>query len=185
MSAESDNTSDFGVRSSLGWPVVGAIGGAAGAGALGLILWLIQPEAIEAAIPAAYGFDPSSVLGWAIHLGQGAVLGIIFGFIVTRSVILGVLRTDVETDPLSGTSDTTRVAAAGVVYGLAIWSILPALILPALTDAIGGQAAGEFPAVALESLAGHILFGIVLGLVFAMFVDLTDRSSGEPLEEND
>lgn len=181
MSTESDNTSSFGVRSAIGWPIGGAVGGAIGAAVFGLVIWFFQPEAIEAAIPSAYGIDPAGVTGWLIHIGHGIVLGLIFGFIVTRRPVLGAIRMNPETDAISNTSVAIRVVGAGVAYGIAVWAILPVIVLPAWMEAFG-TGDGGFPIVAVESLLGHVLFGIVLGLVFAVIVDLTDRETGEPLE---
>ncbi|MCU4741763.1 hypothetical protein OB955_17680 [Halobacteria archaeon AArc-m2/3/4] len=181
MSAESDNTSSFGVRSAIGWPIGGIVGGAIGAAVFGAVIWFFQPEAIEAAIPSAYGIDPAGVTGWLIHIGHGAVLGLIFGFVVTRRPILSAIRMNPETETISSTSIVLRVVGAGFAYGIAVWAILPVIVLPVWTDTLG-PGGGDFPIVAVESLLGHVLFGLILGLVFAVIVDLTDRETGEPLE---
>ena len=183
MSAESDNTSSFGLRSAVGWPIGGALGGAIGAAAFGILVWFSDPEIVEVVIPSIYGFDTGGAFGWAIHVLHGVILGVIFGFIITRQVVLGTLRTDVETDPLAGAGLTPRIVGAGFAYGLAVWAILPLLLLPAWAGVMGTDAAGQFPAAAVETMVGHVVFGAVLGLVFATVVDLTDRQTGEPLEE--
>ncbi|MFP8954087.1 hypothetical protein ACLI4Z_14135 [Natrialbaceae archaeon A-arb3/5] len=183
MSAESDTTSTFGMRSSWGWAVGGALGGAVGAAVFGLVVWLFDPEVVSAAIPAIYGLDPIGVIGWSIHIGHGIVLGTIFGFLVTRAPILGVIATNPETESLSQTGIMLRVIGAGFVFGLAVWAILPIIVLPAWLEAMGTEAAGDFPGIAVESMLGHMLFGIVLGIVFATVVDLGDRSPDSPLEE--
>ncbi|RQG99637.1 hypothetical protein [Natrarchaeobius oligotrophus] len=183
MSAESDNTSAFGIESSWGWSVGGALGGAIGAAAFGLLMWAVDPEVLAVAIPAIYGLDPVGVIGWGIHVAHGIVLGLVFGFVVTRETIVSVLKASPETDALSRTNLTLRVIAAGFVFGLAIWAILPLLVLPVWLEAVGTQAAGDFPAIAVESLLGHVLFGTVLGIVFAASVDLRDRDPETSLEE--
>lgn len=60
---------------------------------------------------------------------------------------------------------------------------MPLLVLPVWTDAVGVDAAVTFPAMAIESLVGHLLFGLVLGVVFATVVDLRDRSGDAAVEE--
>ncbi|GAB3030508.1 hypothetical protein [Natronobiforma cellulositropha] len=182
MSGESEVSTEFGVGGVAGWVLGGAIGGALGALAFGLLVWFVDPEVVEVVIPSIYGFDEGGSIGWAIHTAHGAVLGVIFGFIVTRSVVLGALRSPVETDPIAGASLTLRLAGAGFAYGLAVWAILPLLLLPAWAGAVGGEAA-EFPGAAVETLAGHAVFGIVLGLVFGTVADLTARQTDDPLEE--
>lgn len=182
MSTETDTSSAFGISGSTGWVVGGAVGGAVGAAVFGFLMWLVDPAAVAVAIPEIYGLEPFSAVGWAMHIAHGVVLGLVFGFLVTRNLILGTLRTEVETDALSQTSVGLRLVGAGFVFGLAVWAILPLLILPVWADAMGGGAGG-FPTAAAESLIGHLLFGTVLGLVFATIVDLSDRRTGEPLEE--
>lgn len=175
MSTESDERSGFGLRNALGWTIGGALAGITGAAAFGVLMWLFDPGIVDAAIPALYGVEPAGIVGWGIHLGHGAVLGLVFGFFVTREFVLGALRTDVDTEALSETGVVMRVAAAGFAFGMAVWAILPVLVLPAWFQAVGAETTDEFSAVAVESLAGHLLFGVVLGLVFAIVVDLTDR----------
>ncbi|WP_254767500.1 hypothetical protein [Salinilacihabitans rarus] len=178
MSAESDTdaATEFGSSSGLGWPIGGALGGAVGALAFGVLVWLFDPEVVEATIPAIYGLEPGTLTGWAVHVAHGIVLGVVFGFLVTRPAILGVLRSDVETDALSETGVSLRIVAAGFAFGLAVWAILPVIVLPVWSQTIGASPGGEFPIAAAESLLGHVVFGIVLGVVFAATVDLHDRS---------
>lgn len=184
MSAESDTEkrTGFGTNSAVGWPIGGALGGVVGAGAFGHVMWLLDPQILEAAVPALYGIEPAGVAGWAIHLAHGAALGVLFGFLVTRDVVLGALRADDETTALSAASLDLRVVGAGFAYGLAVWAILPVLVLPLWTDVTGGST-NEFPAIAVGSMIGHALFGVLLGAVFVATVDLHRRSPGDTLEE--
>ena len=183
MAPDTQNTSLVGIDSTWGWPLGGALGGVLGAAAFGLLMWAFDPDVLAAAIPAIYGLETVGVVGWTIHIAHGVVLGIIFGFLVTRQPILGIVKTTAETDALSRTGVMTRVVAAGFVFGLAIWAILPLIVLPVWIEALGAQAADDFPATAVESLLGHVLFGIVLGLVFAVTIDLGDRPARSPFEE--
>ncbi|WP_306057347.1 hypothetical protein [Natronococcus wangiae] len=183
MSTEQSETAATGIGGGAGWVLGGAVGGAIGAAAFGALIWALNPEVVQAAIPAIYGLASVGVVGWTIHIVHGIVLGLLFGYLVTREFILGTLRMTVETDALSRTGVWIRVVAAGFVFGLAIWAILPVLVLPAWVEALGADPAGEFPVFAVESLVGHLLYGTVLGLVFATMVDLTDRLATSPLEE--
>lgn len=180
MSGESDTTAAFGLSGTTGWFVGGALGGAIGAIAFGIVMLLLEPGTLEAAIPSIYGLEPSGPLGWGIHIAHGIVLGLLFGLLVTRPWILGVLRTDVETDVLSRSGIILRLIGAGLVYGITVWAILPLLVLPVWVSTLG---VGEqtFSSVAAGSLLGHALFGVVLGAVFAAIVDLRDRDPESPL----
>lgn len=183
MSTDAESSTAFGIDSGWGWPIGGALGGIIGAAAFGLLMWTFDPDVLAAAIPAIYGLTPVGIVGWAIHLAHGAILGVVFGFLVTRAPILGIVTTSAETDALSQTGVTLRLVAAGFVFGLAIWAVFPVLVLPVWVEALGAEAAGEFPAAAVESMVGHLLFGLVLGLVFAVTMDLEDRPARSPLEE--
>ena len=168
-------SSGHGIGGTIGWIVGGAFGGALGAIALGLVLWAVDPEVLAVAIPAIYGIEPAGTVGWAIHLGHGAVLGVIFGAIVTRPRVLGALRQDVETEALTYRGSFVRIAATGFVFGLAVWAVLPVLVLPVFVGWVGAGEAAEFPGFAVESMVGHLLFGTILGIVFALAVDVHDR----------
>ncbi|WP_312909457.1 hypothetical protein [Natronosalvus caseinilyticus] len=183
MSANTDTTSGFGIGGHIGWPIGGAIGGAVGAAAFGLLVWLLNPDVIEATIPAAYGLEAAGTIGWAIQLAHGAVLGLIFAFVVTRQAVLGLLRADVETDAIARTGPTGRLVAAGLVFGFAVWAVLPMLILPVWLSAVGAGETTQFPALATSGLVGHLLFGTILGTVFALLVDVDERASQNVLEE--
>ncbi|WP_049924024.1 hypothetical protein [Halopiger djelfimassiliensis] len=182
MSAESENTSTIGIGSRKGWPIGGALGGAIGAAAFGVLMWALDPEIVSVAIPAIYGLDPVGVVGWGIHIAHGIVLGLVFGFLITRRPILGIVQTNPETEALSRTGLMLRVVGAGFVFGLAIWAILPLLVLPVWLETIGTGAAADFPGAAVQSLVGHVLFGTVLGIVFAATIDFDDRAVDTPLE---
>lgn len=183
MSTETDSTSVFGVGSPLDWTIGGTLGGALGSLAFGVLIWVFDPEIVAVAIPGIYGLDPVGVAGWAIHIAHGAVLGLVFGFLVTRRPILGIIRMGSETDAISRTGMWLRVTGAGFTFALAVWAILPVLVLPVWIDMIGTEAASDFPFAAVESLLGHLAFGIVLGLVFASTVDLRGRVAEPPFED--
>ncbi|WP_255169734.1 hypothetical protein [Natrononativus amylolyticus] len=183
MSTESEHVTTFGIRSRVGWPIGGAVAGAVGAVGFGIVMWLFDPEIVAAAIPAIYGLEPTGVVGWGIHVAHGAVLGVVFAFLVTRELVLGVLQADVETEAISRTNVMLRIVGAGFAFGLLIWAVLPVLVLPVWTAALGTAAAGEFPTIAVESMVGHLVFGTVMGAVFAVTIDLTDRPTDDTLEE--
>ncbi|WP_254522463.1 hypothetical protein [Natrinema caseinilyticum] len=184
MEGESNTAAAFGLSDSAGRIVGGALGGALGAIAFGVVMVLFEPGVVSSAIPAIYGLQPVDPLGWSIHIAHGIVLGVIFGLIVTRDPILGVLRTDVETDVVSRTGIIVRTIAAGFVFGLTVWAILPLLVLPVWVDAVSTGGGETFPATAATSLFGHLLYGTILGIVFAATVDLRAYTSRRPLSED-
>lgn len=178
MGTASSTLATVGFTGRLGWAVGGILGGAVGAVAFGLLVWVVDPAVLESAIPAIYGLEPAGVTGWAIHIGHGVGLGLIFGLVATRRPVLSMLTEDVETDALARTGIVSRIVGLGFVFGLAVWAVLPLIVLPVWVEVAGMGGEGEFPVVAVESLLGHLVFGVVLGIVFATTVDVSDRIDG-------
>ncbi|ELY58760.1 DUF6789 family protein [Natronolimnohabitans innermongolicus] len=183
MSVQVDSPITFGIGGSFNWLVGGAVGGAVGSLLFGLVLWLADPAIITEAVPAIYGLEPVGTAGWLFHLGHGLVLGAVFGYLVTRSPVFGTLMADVETDFIAAMGPGTRLVLAGFVYGLAVWAILPVIVLTLWTAVGPGEAA--FPGLAFESLVGHLLYGLLLGALFALVAQLErDVEQAEaPFEE--
>lgn len=156
-----------------GW-VGGLVGGLVGAAVFGLLMWFASPEFLRSSIPALYGIEPAGTIGWVLHLIHGALLGLVFAVVVTRDRVAATLTADVETKALDSTGTGSRLAAAGLAYGIAVWAILPMIVMPAWLGAVGYEGPPVGPtAIALESLAGHVVFGLLLGLVYAAVVGRT------------
>lgn len=169
MSDQATSLTDYGYEGRLDWLISGAIGGVAGAVAFGSLLGLVTPNIVSITIPSLYGLEPGGSAGWMVHLLHGLVLGVIFGFLVSRESVLRTLIMDTEIDVLAGLGPSRRLIIAGIVYGLAIWISLPLLVVPLLTS-VTGASAPDFSGALVESLAGHLLFGLTLGFVFSSFI---------------
>lgn len=182
MSERHSEPTAIGVGLPLNWLLGGALGGAIGSVLFGAVLWAVNPEIITEVIPNIYGLESGSV-GWAFHVVHGLVLGIAFGFIVTREPILGTVAADVETGFLAGLGLTVRFGLVGIAYGMLIWAVLP-LVLQTVAAA-GGATDPEFPIVAIESLLGHMVYGALLGVLFAVLVEVQPGAteSEAPFEE--
>lgn len=146
----------------------GIVGGIAGALAFGILVWLLEPGFLRSSIPAMYGFEPTGTIGWTVHLLHGAVLGIVFAAIVSRRPVFEVLAPVEEPPYLGPMGLRTRTAAAGLAYGIAIWALVPIVVLPILGGIFRTDELQLVSTVAVESLIGHSLFGVVLGVVYAM-----------------
>lgn len=105
----------------------------------------------------------SLIVGWSYHLFNSALIGGLFG---------GLLGNQAHS--------YGRGVSFGALYGVAWW-ILGALILMPIflgMSAFAPLAMAEMRPVAFGSLAGHLMFGVILG---ATFVALT-RTEGQPRE---
>ncbi|GAA0543285.1 histidine kinase [Halorubrum ejinorense] len=132
----------------------GVVGGLAGALVFGAMMSALTPGVLEMAIPAMYGVGgPAGAVGWAIHMGHGAVLGVAFAGIVD-------LRPE-----LSESIGASLGVGAG--YGLLVWVALAVIAMPIWLGAVGFPGAPPLPNVGVESLVGHVVYGIVLGGAYA------------------
>lgn len=183
MRSQTDMPAERGVSGRLSWLVGGALGGLIGAILFGGVLWTVEPALVTESIPQIYGLEGGGPAGWAFHLAHGAVLGIIFGLLVTRNPILGTLTADVATPFLDKMTPGMRIIAAGLVYGLAIWVFLPGIILSILVTF--GDIPDPLPWASVYSLIGHLLYGMLLGALVSVFIDIeveaTDTEA--PFEE--
>lgn len=151
----------------------GGTGGLAGTLLFGVLLWAVSPDVLAESIPGFYGLGTSATVGWGLHLLHGLVLGGTFGIIAARPVVFDPVTGPVATDVLAGLSATARFGLLGLVYGIAIWTLLPFVGLTLLGTLAGLDAAG-FSHLAAEMILGHMAFGVIVGAVFSMTVH--DRS---------
>ncbi|QZP36660.1 histidine kinase [Halobaculum magnesiiphilum] len=128
-----------------GWRGGVAAGALAGI-AMGAAFSLFAPAALEVAIPSLYGLS-GGLAGWIVHVSHGAVLGV--GFVALANAL--------------GVVDPTRSTLLGVGYGVALWAVLAALVMPAWLAAVGSPATPPLPNLDTLSLAAHVLYGAVLG----------------------
>lgn len=130
--------------------ISGMVGGLAGGAVMGLMMTIMMTPVIEMAIPAMYGLS-GGLLGWIVHMSHSAVLGVVF------VAIMGAL----------GRSGVGLSVGIGAVYGVALWAVLAALVMPIWLAAVGFPAAPPFPNFALPgSLPAHVVYGVVLGAVY-------------------
>lgn len=177
MSDQKTSPVDYGFQGRLNWVISGAVSGVAGAMALGAFFGVIYPDVVSVTIPSLYGVESGRSTGWALHLMHGLVLGVIFGFLVTRELFLDALMVNTEMRFLASYGLSTRLTPVGVVYGLMVWISLPLVALPILVFRTGG-ADPEFPAATVESLIGHLIFGGTLGFILSIFINISTKTEG-------
>ncbi|CCQ37683.1 uncharacterized protein Nmlp_3559 [Natronomonas moolapensis 8.8.11] len=130
-----------------------------GSFAFGIVMSLTMGDVLFAAIPAMYGLggvDPTTgtLLGWAIHVSHGTVLGLVFGGAFSVAVPLG--------------DDTRRWAVAGLAYGAALWLVLATFVMPVWVGAVTASSP-PVPDVRPWSLVGHLLYGVYLGALIPIY----------------
>jgi hypothetical protein len=131
----------------------GTVAGIAGGIVMGVMMTLQTPDVIAVAIPALYGLE-GGLVGWIIHVSNGAILGVVFAALL---VATGRRSLDVST----GTG-------AGLVYGIGVWLALAVVVMPIWLSAVGFAGAPPLPNVSVTSLVAHVAYGLVLGVTYAL-----------------
>ena len=136
----------------------GIVGGIAGSFVMGLLIIVMNTPVIAVAIPSLYTLapPPNPVIGMAVHLFHGAVLGAIFAGLVSAMSL----------------ESMGKIAGLGVVWGGVTWVLLAGLLMPTWLSAVGSPASPPFPNFAPPSLLWHGVYGVVLGAVFTAVDDI-------------
>lgn len=160
MSTETE-TSEPDYEMSFQQLVVGAIGGTLGAILFGLLIELgVSDLTVAIAIPSVYGIEgPLPVGAWGLHLFNGSLLGMLYAIIA-------------HYEPFSRYARSYRGSTAlGIAFGVVL-TIFVALLLPVWSRVVGMGGLAELPAttpgVVVATIAGHILFGLIVALTYAM-----------------
>ncbi|WP_415379715.1 DUF6789 family protein [Halosimplex sp. TS25] len=135
----------------------GVVGGILGALAMGALILAMNEPTLAVAIPSLYTLapPPNVAAGMFVHVSHGAVLGVAF------AAIVGALDLD----------STGKLVGAGAVWGVLTWAVFAALVMPVWLSTVGSPASPPFPNFAPPSLLWHLVYGLVLGGVYAATVD--------------
>lgn len=128
----------------------GVAGGLAGGLVFGAMMTATMPEVVEMGIPALVGLE-GGLVGWTIHMSISATLGVVF------AAAVGLFGLDRR---------ATTVAGAGLVYGVVLWAALAVVAMPLWLGATAPEMAPPLPNVDAMSLVGHVVYGLVLGVVY-------------------
>ncbi|UGY94756.1 hypothetical protein [Streptomyces gobiensis] len=132
----------------------GAVGGLVGGIAFGIMMQIMDMMPMIAMLVES----DSIGVAWVIHLIISVIFGIIFGLLLASHRAARVLP----------------ASALGLVYG-AIWWVIGGLwLMPARL----GMPVFDVNEVAWKSLAGHLVYGLLLGLVYAGIYQLMRRGRG-------
>jgi hypothetical protein len=151
--------------------LAGIGGGLVGGIGMGLILHFAMGA--MPVIASLYG-QSSVAIGWVAHLFHSVVFGLIFVALITRTGLRGYART------------TVRTAGLGTGYGILLGVLTGAFVLPVWVNAVTG-AGMPVPFFAAPAFVGHVLFGLLLGTVYAVTrgAGTADTSGLAPDESSD
>jgi hypothetical protein len=119
--------------------------------AAGLVFGIMMAMVGMLPMIAQMASSSSPAVGFGIHVIISAIIGAIFAVIVGDR-----LRT------------VGSLASAGLVYGLAWWFIGPLTLMPLMMGmGVGVNWTGAAISAAMPSLVGHLVYGGILGAVYA------------------
>jgi uncharacterized membrane protein YagU involved in acid resistance len=149
------------VRAGVPWAqrlLAGIIGGVVGGLAFGALMAMMGMLPMVASIVGS----KSAVVGFVYHMFNSVVIGALFGLILgsfSRTYGQGVVF--------------------GLLYGVVWWVLGPMILMPLLlgmgSEGIASQFGAAFSAPMLMSLLGHLIYGVLTGLVYVAYP--TSRSA--------
>jgi hypothetical protein len=152
---------DDGVGAGISWVrrlVAGIIGGVVGGLAFGGLMAMMGMLPMVASIVGS----KLAVVGFLYHMFNSVVIGALFG------LILGELS-----------HTYARGATFGLLYAVVWWVLGPMILMPLLlgmgSEGIAAQFGAALSAPMLMSLVGHLIYGLLTGLVYVAYA--TSRSA--------
>jgi len=129
----------------------GVVGGALAGIVFGLVIQLALGR--MTAIGAMYTLgDPSLSVGWVAHIAHSVLFGAFFA-------VLGGPRL------VSVLDGYAAGAVSGAAYGVALWAVNIVVLWPLWLSAVSLSTAPSVPYLAPRPLVGHLVYGLLLGLV--------------------
>ncbi len=126
----------------------GIVGGLVGGVAFGGMMAMMGMLPMVASLVGS----SSPIVGFLVHMGISAMIGASFGILLgSRSHSLG------------------QGATWGLIYGTIWWILGPLMIMPIMMG-MGLQFGMALSSPMLMSLLGHLIYGLVTGVVFAWFL---------------
>ena len=131
----------------------GVAGGLAGGVMFGVMMTAMDMMGMVAALVSS----SSIAVGWAVHLVISAALGAGFAVLLGRR-----------------TTGTGPAAGFGAAWGMAAWVGGALLVMPLLL----GMPAFEIGQTQLMSLMGHVIFGVIAGVVYHRLAHVDEKVLG-------
>jgi hypothetical protein len=136
----------------------GIVAGLVAAVAMGVGITVVEPALLATEIAGLYGASGSLAVGWLVHLGHGALFGLVFAVVVADPTLANFSHR------------YPGSVIAGLIWGLVLAVVGMGLLMPMWLDAVG-VTAPEIPYIGASLVAWHLLFGVVLGVAFPLLDD--------------
>jgi len=133
----------------------GAAAGAVAATVMAAVIAAADLSVLRDAIAGLYLQSGSLVAGALVHVVHGALFGVVFAVVLSDPTLVRVEDSMLE------------AVVAGVVYGLVLAVVGAGVIMPMWLETVGAATVPEIPYVTGPLVLWHVVFGVVLGAVYA------------------
>lgn len=132
----------------------GALSGLVATLVMSVVIVPVESTLFSETIAGMYGFEGVFVVGLVAHLIHGTLFGLLFAGILSDPGVVGL------------TNWLWKSSVAGLVFGLCLAVVATGFILPVWLEFAGLAAVPSIPYVTTSLLTLHLVYGIVLGLLF-------------------
>jgi len=129
----------------------GAVAGLLATLAMSAATAISDLETLRFAVAGLYASEGSLLVGWAAHLLDGTLFGVLFAAVLTDATLEDL------------TASPPNSAGAGAVYGLAPAVVGAGIIMPSWLTVVEFGASPSVPHVTLQLPAWRVVYGVVLG----------------------
>jgi hypothetical protein len=143
---------------------LGLLSGLFGGIAFGVVVSMVDATILRLSVPGLYGVAPPGdvVLGWVLHVLHASILGVAFAAVVGLT-------------DMSGASAREQVGAA-LLFALAVWFVFGTTLLPLWLGFVSSVTL-PVPYVSTAMLAGHLVYGVVMGAIYYAFDEPRERTA--------
>lgn len=139
----------------------GALAGLLATVAMGVAITVTDLGVLRSSIAGLYGFEGSLLVGWVAHLAHGTVFGVVFAAVLSDPGFHRIERW------------VWKTTVAGAVYAVVLAVVGAGFVMPVWLGLVGAAGA-EVPMVTAPSVAWHLVYGVVLGVVYPYAADVDD-----------
>jgi hypothetical protein len=144
---------------------LGLLSGLFGGVAFGVIVSVVEPTILRVTVPGLYGVPPPGdvVLGWVVHVLHASAFGVAFAAVVGLT-------------GMPGASPREQIGAA-LLFALGLWFVFGTVTIPVWLG-VYSSITLPFPYVSTALLAGHLVYGMVMGTIYYAFDAPADEAVG-------
>ena len=120
------------------------------------LILVLDPEVFSSIIAGMYGVEGATAIGAVAHMIHGTIFGFVFAIIMADPTLV------------RHTERLWKMILSGIIYGLILAIVAMGFFLPLYSEIVG-IADFSFPLISPTLITWHVLYGLILGLLFPYF----------------